>query len=164
MLLLLLCGPQDYDLTNPDDWDAMKQCCEDAKSEKITDSDCNSLPPNRPPEKAAPAPDPNAPPQTDDECVAAASSCVCAASMGGNTCCLPAALPPTTHAQPLPHCTPPCWSRAGLVPPAPRFCCSYCMANDYDFKQPADRDLWTQCCEDAKKANVKDPDCDKAQW
>jgi hypothetical protein len=99
---------QDYDVAkSPGDWDALKGCCDEARTLGITDSDCSNPLPARP---AAPAPVP------------------------------PATPGPTT---PL---------------------TDFCVTSDYDFSQQEDRNLWTLCCEDAKKEGQVDPDCSKKLW
>jgi hypothetical protein len=42
--------------------------------------------------------------------------------------------------------------------------CSYCNPADYELSKTEEREIWTVCCDDAKKANIKDPDCEKPQW
>ncbi|WIA11372.1 hypothetical protein OEZ85_011493 [Tetradesmus obliquus] len=55
------CFVQDYNMADPDEWDAMKQCCDEAKAQPgAVEPDCNSLPAR--PGPAAPAAAPTPPP------------------------------------------------------------------------------------------------------
>jgi hypothetical protein len=40
-----------------------------------------------------------------------------------------------------------------------------CNPGDYEgFSFPEIRELWKECCDNAKASKVPDPDCDKPQW